>query len=110
MTAVHVHWGHRGREETVRRASRHFYWPNMSETAKAVKNVCLTCQERDGPLSHRKSSLFLPLRPSPSSACVLILLDPSSHPPKVIATSSPFWIPTPGGTRPFPLAPAALEL
>ena len=57
MMAVHTHWGHRGREETVRRASRHFYWPNMSETARAVKNVCLTCQERDGPPKPQKELL-----------------------------------------------------
>ena len=56
---VHEESGHRGRDETVNRCSKHFYWPNMEKTAMSVRNECPVCEER-GPAPKPQKGLLVP--------------------------------------------------
>ena len=56
---VHEESGHRGRDETVRRCIKHFYWPSMEKTATSVRNECPVCEER-GPAPKPQRGLLVP--------------------------------------------------
>lgn len=54
MQGFHEGCGHRGRAESVRRAEKLFYWPNMSKTARDIISACQLCQARGGPPKPQK--------------------------------------------------------
>src|SRR6266705_3201041 len=55
MALVHDHptAGHPGRDETLRKAQEHYYWPNMKEWIADYVKGCATCQQNKI-LTHRK--------------------------------------------------------
>ncbi|POV99521.1 hypothetical protein PSHT_13498, partial [Puccinia striiformis] len=46
LTALHEELGHRGIDETYKRAKLRFWWPNMKRIVKKWIQSCLACQQR----------------------------------------------------------------
>ncbi len=57
LKRVHDASGHVGRDETVRKAQRVLYFPNMSAVAMKVIHHCEPCQKSGGPPQPQKHSL-----------------------------------------------------
>ena len=54
----HQACGHRGRDETVRRAQRYFFFFNMAKEARQIIQCCVVCQRRAGPKRPQRGSYF----------------------------------------------------
>jgi RNase H-like domain found in reverse transcriptase/Reverse transcriptase (RNA-dependent DNA polymerase)/Integrase zinc binding domain/Chromo (CHRromatin Organisation MOdifier) domain len=58
--------GHPGRDETIRKVSRNFWWPGLNDWVAAYVKGCATCQQNKN-LTHRNKPPLFRIPPSPTA-------------------------------------------